>query len=252
MTKYHFEYQANTHAVRDSESTSFHLGVPTGGYVSLGRPNMSRYQGFAHILPMGSAWELFKTVEDISVSATVDSITLKEGSAERVSRDAIERFTTQGNTILYAVHARDATVKITLDMRAVHDFARDERTYSIQDVPGGHVITYRCPRYSFCLAILGGKGTYRPAWREVTYPYEVRRKSLATLWVYDCLEYSVAHSLELRFGIGWTPQQAMEAATHLGQEGDAQKKLIHNSPQANEDPSIASAYAACMRVMVKT
>lgn len=245
MTRYYHTSIPDTPTIHESESTSFHLGVPTGGYVSLGRPNISRYQGFAHILPFANKWELFKTVEDIGVSDHIDSITLASDHVERVSRDAIEQFSTRGSAIRYSVRAQEATVRITLDMRAVHDFATDHRNYSIQDVPGGHVITYRCPRYSFCLAILGGTGQYKPQWREVTYPYDKRRNSLATLWVCDALTYNVTHNLELRFGTGWTVEQAIAAANSANSSPTTTQPVI--PPSIRSNAKFANAFASCVR-----
>jgi len=253
MTRYIHALTPDAQSVHESESTSFHLGVITGGYASLGTPNRSRYQGFAHILPFGNAWELFKSVEDISIEGPVESITLRPGSVERVRRDAIEQFSTRGSAILYSVRAPRTTVRIALDMRAVHDFATDGRHYSIQDVPGGHVITYRCPRYSFCLAILGGTAQYAPSWREVEYAYDKRRGSLAKLWVCDALTYSVTHALELRFGVGWTVQQALDAANSANNP-EEQSKLspiipANSSPntQTSSTSDVANAYAGCVR-----
>jgi hypothetical protein len=214
--------------------------------VSLGEPNASRYQGIAHLLPFGDSWECFKSVEDIRAGSGFDTITIDMNCVERIGQDLIERFHSVGRGVAYEVQGRSTTAQITLDMRAIHDFATQERHYSIQDVPGGHVITYRCPRYSFSLAILGARGKYEPVWKEREYAYDASRGSPSHHWVYSCLIYVVTHRLALRFGVGWTTQEAIAAANDALQEEKTHRFLLPASVAHAEDARIVAA-AGCLR-----
>jgi glycogen debranching enzyme len=127
---------------------------------------------------------------------------------------AIERFALTSGALLYQVSHYVGRVQITLDMRQMHDFEQWGRHYTIQQVPGGQVVTYSCPRYTFCLAVLGAKAEWAPKWRSVRYDADARRQSNADYSVYDCLEFSCQHTLALRFGIGYTPQEAIAQANN--------------------------------------
>jgi hypothetical protein len=208
--RYHHRLGAET--VIRSESTSFLLARKAGGYLSLGLPNVTRYQGLCSILPYGSEWELVKSIESITIKDEPEAIILLADSVERVYKSALERFTVHTGAVTYEVRQYTGPIQITLDMRFVHDFSTWGRSYTVQDVPEGQVITYTGPNYSFCLAILGAKGTQTPSWRQVEYSYDKRRGSPAQYWVYDCLTYHCAHDLTLRFGVGWTPAEAISQA----------------------------------------
>ncbi len=197
-----------------SESTSFHLSHPAGGYLSLGEPNSTRYQGLTRILPMGQTWDLFKTIESVSTGTPADTLELGIDTVERVSKRAIERFTVTNGATTYDVRMPHGEVHITLDMRMIHDFNTDGRRYELLDVAGGQVLLYHCPRYSFALAILGGKATFTPEWREEHYPYDAKRGTQADLWVCAGLRIPVEHSLSLRLGAGWTPAAALADANN--------------------------------------
>lgn len=234
MMRYHHKLGAEE--TSQSESTSFLLARKAGGYLSFGLPNVTRYQGFCTLLPYNQLWELLKSVESIAIQDSPEAIILLPDSVERIYKNAMERFTVHQGAVTYDVTQYTGTVKITLDMRFIHDFEKFGRHYTIQDVPGGHVITYSCPRYSFCLAIIGAKAQFNPSWREVEYSYDKERNSMSTYSVYDCLEYQCNRSLNLRFGVGWTPAEAIQQANNTNQQ---QHHLRHN----NQDAALQAAIA---------
>ncbi len=207
-------HRTGKETIIQSNSNSFHISHPAGGYLSLAQPNISRYQGLTRILPKGNTWELCKTIESIEIGVPADTLVLNADSVERVSAKAIERFSVTKGATTYDIHMPLGEVKITLDMRLIHDFNTEGRRYELLDVPSGQVIIYHCPNYSFSLAILGGKATLSPKWHETNYPYDAKRGTQSRLWVCECLTLPVEHSLSLRFGVGWTPAEALADANN--------------------------------------
>lgn len=217
-----------------SDSASFLLARKAGGYLSLGLPNVTRYQGLCTLLPYGESWEMLKSVESIAIDDTPESIVLLPDCAERVYRSALERFTVKEGAVLYELTHYQGLVRISLDMRFIHDFESWGRNYSIQDVPEGHVITYSCPRYSFHLAILGGKAAWKPQWHETDYSYDRQRNAKADFWINDCLEYTCNGSLNLRFGVGWSVSAAIAEANKTAPQAHLLRVDTH-------DPAVQAA-----------
>ena len=209
-----YHHKLGKEEIVQSDSTSFLLSRKAGGYCSFGMPNITRYQGLCVLLQCGPTWELMKAVESIIIQDTPEAIILLPDTVERVYQSALERFTMQQGALSYEVTQYTGKIQVALDMRGVHDFEVWGRHYTIQDVPGGHVITYSCPKYTFCLAILGAKGLFKDSWKRVDYDYDKRRNSVHEFHVYDCLEYECTGRLSLRFGVGWTPTAAISQANN--------------------------------------
>jgi hypothetical protein len=231
-----FHHHLGNEEIVKSDSTSFLLSRKAGGYISLGMPNRTRYQGLCHLLPYGDTWELVKSIESISIDDSAEEIVLLADTVERVYKTALERFTVLEGAVSYDVTHYKGIVRLALDMRFIHDFETNNRNYTVQEVPGGQVVTYTCPRYSFSLAILGARGSIKPQWREVNYDYDASRSSPSKYWVYDCLEFSCDHSLHLRFGVGWTVAAAISQA---GLTNPQQHILTHPDNDAALQAAIA-------------
>ncbi len=221
----------------ESDSTSFLLPRKAGGYLSFGLPNKSHYQGLCTILPWNSGWEMVKTIESISLSTQPHTITLLADSAERDHATAKESFTVHEGAVTWSVRNYQGPITLTLDMRLIHDFDQSNRQYSIQDVPGGHIITYSCPRYTLCLAIIGARATFKQQWKEAQYVFDAQRGQAASQWVNECLQYTSNGSLSLRFGVGTTPAAALQQAGLVGAQH-------HTLSLASSDPALLAALAA--------
>lgn len=199
----------------DSQSTSFMLARKAGGYVFLGQPNTSHYQGLTVLLPWQKSWDLFKTVHSLALDTKPHTIALHPDALELLHHGAHEHWAVHDQAVTYSVRNYRGSVHVALDMRRIHDFTQWGRTYSIQEVPGGQVVTYRCPEYSFCLALIGARARFQECWREVQYFQDATRGGQPSGYVNDCLTFECSGELNLRFGTGYTPAAALAAASSL-------------------------------------
>lgn len=140
--------------VKGQGSSDLFISSNQGGYLCLGHPNRSSYQGWFHFLE--KEWELYKTIESIELESKPYKITYKGNSFERLTknevtesektkeRNAKETFILNNDkTLTYAIKNYEGILRLNLDFREIHDFDEKGRIYKYYQEKGCTIIEYQ-------------------------------------------------------------------------------------------------------------
>jgi len=196
------EYQcAGVSATADSEPR-FLLTNGIGDFFALGYPNVSNYDGY--FVKRSDVYT--KILQDISFESSPSSILLDGYCVERNNPETKQRFELMDNGLLFT---GDGVFRLTLDIKRLYDESDVGRVYSVdiraapESAPQGSLMNistadicytkYNDPSLSsvaykvFACVATTMRVERSGTWREGSYPYDVRRGTHSTPWVYDAL-----------------------------------------------------------------
>ena len=211
----------------------FLLGDKNGGYLALGSPVQSNYDGWKVVGPDGARW---KILADLASTSPITSITLDGDCVNRVCGSASHEIAVSSR----GVRMRgEGSFLITLDCKREYDESDQGRIYTV--TPGAQdsitrsstktvgnmrslSITYTKYRdariapenvaYRMHLCVVS---TFllepRSSWRQMRYPYDERRGTHSTPWVFD-LALASGHG-DLAIAMGSDPRDAQHKAVDL-------------------------------------
>ena len=183
------------------------LTTKTGGFISLGRPITTHYQGLFFMLR--DELELYKTVEDIGLDLDVTKLENSANSFIRYSGKVKEVFSfDDSSTLRYKITNYTGYIGVSLDFRRVHDFSDTGRIYKVLQEKDVLIIVYE--KYEDdslselkekkTLKIKGVKDyEYKENWASRNYAYDLQRKTRSDFFVNDGLRIKVEGSIELLF-----------------------------------------------------
>lgn len=184
------------------DNPHFLLTNSSGDYVCLGDQNHSNYDGF--FIREGKAY--FKIVSNISPAGPVEEMVLGDDHAVRSSSGSTQRIALLERGLLATC---SGAFTLTLDCKRLYDESEEGRIYSVQlrpaAQPGGGerlanvaIIDVTYMKHSdgnlsskeyelhVCIATTM-RAELIKEWRHVEYPYDARRGTRNTRWVYDLL-----------------------------------------------------------------
>lgn len=196
------------------------LSNKKGGYFVIGNPLFSQYQGLFNFIP--DEWELYKTIDNISISGAGDShsVVMRDGFFERHTAHIMERFWFSDTNLVYEVHGATEVI-LDLDFRRIHDYDDRGRIYSVYREKDNLIIEYK--KYSdFDLRnlsetkflVLKGVSSFTPInqWIKKDYSYDKSRGIRSELYVFRALSF-VPKDIRVVFGFGSTKKEAINNAS---------------------------------------
>lgn len=211
-------YKTKKGELRGEGNVSFFLADRFGGYLSLGCPSDSHYNGWFTFLD--DEWELFKIIEDISIIGTTDKIINKGDSVQRNTIPSEEKFWVEKNAIVYTVSDYQGPINVFFDLRRIHDFDDKGRIYEQRKNKDFNIVHYKKfydnslqdLKEEFFVAIKSSAEVVNVnKWIERNYSYDASRKTKSNFFVFQALNLYVHTNKEnlIIFGFGKTEEEAI-------------------------------------------
>lgn len=227
----------------------FLLTNKKGNYISFGSPNVSDFQGV--FIFDSSSNNLFKTVQNITLSKPPTGIKNYCNWIERSTGKTRERFYLSSNALIYEIENYVGDITITLDSKKLYDDDPQGRIYEHYEGPAigvgkTHKVLYKkyadgtqhylqYERHILVAAVpLDGKTpTIKKidAWRPTSYPYDQRRGMTGERHVYDAISIHVETPSRIIITSSRNPEKAEEKFRYVLENQDAVIDAIQKYPQ---------------------
>ncbi|MFH1399960.1 MAG: amylo-alpha-1,6-glucosidase [Nanoarchaeota archaeon] len=215
-------HQVNGASVEGSGDGAFLLTDKHGSFLSFGDPSDSHVQGYCQFSP--NEWEMYKTIENISIAPKATTIVNDLTSIERRGDRSSERFIMHPKGFLYILDDYAGLATVDLDFRRIYDFHDQGRVYRVTQEPDGLLVEYKkftdgslsSLDHTYYLYVFGAVNfTLRDEWIPVEYPYDLRRGTTTQRYVYRAFDIPVHNRIRLAFAGSRNPQHARQNAKQV-------------------------------------
>lgn len=233
--------------VKGEGAPNLFLSSRDGGFFSLGCPNISQYQGWFHFL--SDEWQLYKTIENISIDKEPKAIINTGSSFKRIYSGSKEEFTLVNDSdLMYEITGYTGKINLEIDFRRVHDYDDQGRIYNISKEGNTIIIEFQKFDDNNLLSVpemyylaISGKVHYKEIkeWVKKDYSFDQKRGVKHEFYVFRPLYLEVDSngcSEKIIFSFGKTKIDAIKNS-----KKNCEKKTIHNPNDSSIEKEISNA-----------